>query len=177
MYKNFMKQKNSKLNWLYAIMLVVTFLFISCEGSNNPVNTGSRESDSLCLVKIYNECGGKETYLDWDFTKPMDSWSGVILNKAGRVDLLGLGGRNLTGHLDVSCLTELTYLTCYNNNLTSIDVSKNVNLKYLYCYSNNLTSIDVSKNVNLTWLKCKNKDGSCPTIIKTHTISNCDCCD
>ena len=58
---------------------------------------------------------------------------------------------DLTG---IEHFTALGYLSCFNNQLTSLDVSKNTALKYLLCYDNQLTSLDVSKNTKLTWLYC-----------------------
>ena len=58
---------------------------------------------------------------------------------------------NLTG---IEHFTALGYLSCFNNQLTSIDVSKNTALELLYCSGNQLTSLDVSKNTALTNLWC-----------------------
>ena len=57
--------------------------------------------------------------------------------------------------LDVSKCTALTTLYCYDNQLTSLDVSKNTALKTLHCYNNQLTSLDVSKCTALTSLSCQ----------------------
>src|SRR5574344_2005430 len=51
-------------------------------------------------------------------------------------------------------LNSLTYLACYDNQLTSLDVSKNTKLTYLDCHNNQFTSLDVSKNTELTVLYC-----------------------
>ena len=56
---------------------------------------------------------------------------------------------NPLSSLDVSHNTQLTKLICSNNRLTSLDVSKNTQLEILDCYSNPLTSLDVSKNTQL----------------------------
>ncbi|MDG0972551.1 MAG: leucine-rich repeat domain-containing protein [Crocinitomicaceae bacterium] len=56
--------------------------------------------------------------------------------------------------LDVTQNTALTYLDCYNNQLTSLDLTQNTALNYLYCHLNQLTSLDVSQNTDLTELFC-----------------------
>lgn len=58
---------------------------------------------------------------------------------------------DLTG---IECFEDLTYLSCSNNNLTSLDLSKNTKLETLSCYSNQLTSLDLSKNTELETLDC-----------------------
>ena len=49
---------------------------------------------------------------------------------------------------------NVTYLECYNNQLTKLDVSKNTALTRLDCTLNQLTGLDVSKNTALTRLDC-----------------------
>ena len=56
--------------------------------------------------------------------------------------------------LDVSGCTALTMLLCDGNQLTSLDVSNHAILQQLSCYKNQLTSLDVSKNTELWRLDC-----------------------
>lgn len=56
--------------------------------------------------------------------------------------------------LDISTNTKLTVLGCNGNQLTKLDVSKNTKLTQLFCHSNQLTSLDVSKNTKLEQLEC-----------------------
>lgn len=65
-------------------------------------------------------------------------------------------GFNALTSLDVSGLTNLTTLHCYNNQLTSLDVSKLTNLEILLCSENQLTKLDVSGLTNLKDLDCSN---------------------
>ena len=62
-----------------------------------------------------------------------------------------LGINDLTGIEDFS---NLSVLTCNNNNLTSLDLSNNLALTDLIAYANNLTSLDLSNNTALTRLSC-----------------------
>ena len=72
----------------------------------------------------------------------------------GRVTEMRVNGRGLTGTLDVSALTALISLSCWNNQLTALDVSQNTALQGLYCYLNQLTALDVSGCTALTSLSC-----------------------
>ncbi|SED36728.1 Por secretion system C-terminal sorting domain-containing protein [Tenacibaculum sp. MAR_2010_89] len=68
---------------------------------------------------------------------------------SGSMDVSNKNIANLNG---IEAFINLTSLSCYSNQLTSLDLSKNVKLKYLYSYNNKLTSIDVSKNTELNTL-------------------------
>ena len=56
--------------------------------------------------------------------------------------------------LDVSQNTALTWLACSYNQLKALDVSQNTVLENLYCSDNQLTTLDVSQNTALTDLNC-----------------------
>ena len=60
------------------------------------------------------------------------------LNARTTLEVTNLGISNMKG---VEYFTELTRLSCYYNNLTTIDVSSNTKLIYLNVYRNKLTSI------------------------------------
>lgn len=59
---------------------------------------------------------------------------------------------DLTG---IEAFTNLTFLDCGDNNLTSLDLSQNTALEQLYCYDNNLTSLNLSANTALLALDCR----------------------
>ena len=62
---------------------------------------------------------------------------------------------NISGLTGIEAFTALTYLVCYENQITSLDVSNNPALTYLDCFANQLTSLDVSNNTALTYLTCQ----------------------
>lgn len=70
-------------------------------------------------------------------------------------DLLFLycAGNSLTS-LDLSQNTKLVSLHCSSNSLTSLDLSNNTGLLHLYCNENNLESLDLSQNTDLVYLAC-----------------------
>ena len=79
--------------------------------------------------------------------------------------------------LDVSKNTSLTSLYCYDNQLTSLDVSKNTSLKELLCYENQLTSLDVSKNTSLTTLACYDNQLTSLDVSKNTSLTILACYD
>lgn len=67
------------------------------------------------------------------------------------IDVNKMGISSLIG---VEYFTELTSLSCDNNQITSINISNNKNLSRLYFDNNLLTTLDVSNNQNLTIIHC-----------------------
>jgi Leucine-rich repeat (LRR) protein len=61
---------------------------------------------------------------------------------------------NLLTSIGLSQNTALTELSCSENYLTSLDVSQNIVLNNLFCRGNQLTSLDVSGATALTELYC-----------------------
>jgi hypothetical protein len=54
--------------------------------------------------------------------------------------------------LNIAQNTALTYLSLYENQLTNLDVTQNTALEYLIIFSNQLNSLDVTQNTALTFL-------------------------
>ena len=71
-------------------------------------------------------------------------------------DTLYLYNKGISNMKGVEHFTELTYLMCYQNNLTTIDVSANTKLTYLNLGYNKLTSINVTSNTALEQLYLQN---------------------
>jgi len=67
---------------------------------------------------------------------------------------LHISGKGITSLKGIEFFTELVFLECDSNQLTSLDVSNNSALNTLTCSSNQLTSLDVSNNTALTILSC-----------------------
>ena len=87
-------------------------------------------------------------------------------------------GKNSLTSLDVSLNKALTELYCYENSLTSLDVSKNKKLKILSCYLNTgLTSLDVSKNTALEKLYCRGNNLTSLDVSKNTALTYLSCRD
>ena len=63
-------------------------------------------------------------------------------------------GQNIADLTGIELFTELTYLDCSQNSLTSLNVSENTKLQTLQCYNNQLSYIDLSQNKSLTDVYC-----------------------
>lgn len=62
--------------------------------------------------------------------------------------------KGITSLTGIEYFTELAYLECNKNSLSTIDVSRNTKLENIDCGSNQLTTLDVSQNTMLTNLDC-----------------------
>ena len=56
--------------------------------------------------------------------------------------------------LDVSGLSDLTYLNCAQSNVSSLSVSGCNSLKEIYCQNNSISSLSVGGLINLEYLNC-----------------------
>ena len=90
----------------------------------------------------------------------------------GTIDCFNLNIYDLTGIED---FTNLNYLECNNNQLTSLDVSQNTYLNELYCYNNQLTSLDISNNTNLEVLECYSNQLTSLDISNNTTLEVLEC--
>ena len=96
-----------------------------------------------------------QAYTDGSSVPP--DWEGKVVwnsETPRQVKELSLHEKDMTGTLDVSSLTALEKLDCYNNELTGLNVSGLTALKQLYCHDNELTGIDLSGLTALERLNC-----------------------
>ena len=77
------------------------------------------------------------------------------LSQNPNLEDLHCGNGNLFSSLDISEITNLRFVDCSYNNLTSLTISNNLNLEVIYCDSNDLTNIDLSGAPNLIYLACQ----------------------
>jgi Leucine-rich repeat (LRR) protein len=73
----------------------------------------------------------------------------------GNVNCQSLSISDLTG---IEAFTNILYLYCNNNNLTSLDISNSLDLLGLRCNSNQLSLLDISNNSDLTELLCQDNN-------------------
>ena len=71
--------------------------------------------------------------------------------------------------------TQLTKLSCFSNQLTTLDVTKNTKLAELRCSSNRFTSLDVTKNTELKKLSCSFNRLTSFDVTKNTLLTELDC--
>jgi hypothetical protein len=80
----------------------------------------------------------------------------IEVNEAENVTYLDVSYSSIQFLEGISNFTNLTYLSCSNNQLTSLNVDELVNLNELYCFNNQIQSLNATELVNLTKLMCEN---------------------
>ena len=114
---------------------------------NNGMGNGIQYDDSVFTASI-----DTVTYLDLSYGAGQAIG---IFDLTGIEDFTNLEyldcSYNLLTSLDVSNNSNLLYLFCQNNQLTNLNVSNNPALHHLYCFGNLLTSLDVSSSPCFNW--------------------------
>ena len=86
---------------------------------------------------------------------------------------LNVSGKSISNLTGLGYFTKLTYLSCANNNLSSLP-SLPSSLKYLYCGQNNLTSLP-SIPSSLETLSCNNNKFTSLSVTGRSALSYLDC--
>ena len=76
----------------------------------------------------------------------------------GEIYCDGLNISDLTG---IEAFTALTWLSCFDNQLSSLDVTQNTALVALHLGNNQLSSLDVTQNTALVSFECSNNQLTC----------------
>lgn len=78
-----------------------------------------RERDSLALVALYHATDGPNWFIQWEFTNPMDVWSGITLNDNGCIEEIRLPYFGLDGILpdEICQLTDLVWFELNDNRI------------------------------------------------------------
>ena len=93
----------------------------------------------------------------------------ITMSQLNARDSLYLYNKGISNLKGVEYFTQLTYLMCYSNNLTSVDVSALTKLVYLNLGYNKLTSINVSSNTALQELYLQHNSFSSSINVSSHS--------
>jgi uncharacterized protein (TIGR02145 family) len=108
------------------------------------------------LIKLYHDTNGDNwtNKTNWLSDRPINEWYGITYS-TGKL-LIDLYVNNLAGSIDLSGCTELEWLSCGFNQLTSINVSGCTALSTFWCQDNQLTSINMNGCTAMESLGCFN---------------------
>lgn len=81
--------------------------------------------------------------------------SSLNVNNMSNLEILGCNDNALT-NLDLSNMTSLLNVVCYNNLLSTLNVNNSNQLAYVFCKNNLLTYLDFSLNTGFTGIDCSN---------------------
>ncbi len=116
----------------------------------------------MSLVIFANIYGQQKTYV------PDNNFEGYLISEGyddvlddsvttaniSTVPYLEIGALFISDLTGIKDFTDLIFLECYGNQLTSLNLSQNINLITLRCNENQLMSLDLSQNINLNELDC-----------------------
>ncbi len=93
--------------------------------------------------------------LSGDYFKIDANGDGEIeVNEALEVSFLNVSFSDINSVDPIDDFVNLKFLSCNNNNISSINTQNLVNVEYLLCSNNNLVAIDISSLVNLKYFEC-----------------------
>ena len=127
------------------------------------------EANGNVTIEGAQDTGQKEYY-----SYELYRLSSQTITIRGDVTYLSCSEEQLTS-LNVSGCTALTTLSCGDNQLTSLDVSKNVALTGLYCSNNQLTSLDVWGCTALRELYCSSNKLTSLDVSKNTALTRLYC--
>ena len=135
------------------LALMMLFIMVSCACADVEISAANFP-DNIFRAYVRETCDdnndGILTNEDLEYPAWFDVSGQGISSLKGIEFFTGLNGlncanNNLTGTLDLSSNTALTWLNCSYNKLESLNITGCMNLEYIYCSNNQLTgTLDLS---------------------------------
>lgn len=82
----------------------------------------------------------------------------VQINEAVLIDSLTIESMGISDLTGMEYFSNLTWIQCGGNNISTMNTSNNPNLKFIHCNGNQINSIDVSNNPLLFYLECRDNE-------------------
>ena len=157
----------AEISGFKSVILSITLIFATLTAMSQTYHEDDKEGLRIFLRQPSAEKGKINAQLlglqikdtvDWykneKWVKKLEGR--FIWNKEKPKQLIEIGWyqKILAGTLDASKWTELEYLWCYNNQLTSLNLTANAKLQRLNCSHNQLSKLDVCAIVELWELSC-----------------------
>jgi Leucine-rich repeat (LRR) protein len=154
--------------------LLMICLFIICNGNAQIVNIPDSNFKGRLLAasptsSIAQNAAGVKIKID------INNDSEIQVTEAALVYKLLVPLSNISDLTGLESFSNLTYLNCFNNQLTTLNVSMLTNLQTLNCYNNQLTSINLTGLSNLTSLFCYNNQLSTINVSSLVNMTGFDC--
>ena len=82
----------------------------------------------------------------------------VQMNEAVLIDSLVIEGMGISDLTGMENFSNLIWIQCGGNNISTMNTSNNPNLRFIHCNGNQLNTIDVSDNPFLFYLECRDNE-------------------
>ena len=99
----------------------------------------------------------------------------IQVTEAQVIKFLNISNSTISDLTGIEAFTNLIYLNCSTNQLSSLDFLSLTNLKGLDCSNNQLSSLDVSTCLNLQTLSCSTNQLSSLDVSNCLNLQNLDC--
>ena len=156
------KRKVVLLTIMFLMIFTSAFIYINLTNPTkinsiiaSVINKGApanKAFDDEIFYKAVVDAYNKENKTSLPYTTNLTDEQLSTITSISYDGLFKPSNEKITSAKGLGKLTNLTYLSLYYNNLSSIDVSKNPALKDLGLGYNNLSEIDLSNNTALTTL-------------------------
>ena len=153
-----MKKAFQKLLAVFAAASVCSSMLLNVPSGTFPIRwsasaeEASDNAEGVAIDETNFPDANFRTYVKENFDTTADNiLTESELKQVTKIDVTEKSISDLTG---IAYFTELTYLNCYANNLTTLDIRNNMELTTLYCGNNNISSLDLSNNPKLQELYC-----------------------
>ena len=93
----------------------------------------------------------------------------IQVSEAQAIKWLNIGSSSISNLTGLEAFTNLKYLNCRINQLTSLNVSSSTSLEHLTCDNSQLQSLNISNLTNLKYLQCNNNQ--LPNLIVSDLMS------
>lgn len=119
-------------------------MLLQASSSNCIASTEVPDYDPISYAIYINSCSSIDTNGDGE----------IQVTEAQAITWLNIQTAGITDVTGIEAFTNLYFLDCNGNQLTSLDLSGSPNLLKVLCYSNFLTSLNLSNLSNLSILLC-----------------------
>lgn len=99
----------------------------------------------------------------------------INFHEALLVDSLAIGAKSISNLNGLEAFTNLKWLHCEENNLTSLDLSPYTSLTWLSCQANKLTSLDFMNNSELTYVQLDHNELTTLNLSNKQFLHNISC--
>ncbi len=137
-----------KKNVLIVVILLTTNLFFS-----QNINFADSNFKNALLNAYSTDLIGDQTF---DFDADTNNDGEISMAEAEAVFGLRIYGENISSLSGIEHFTNLMYIDCSFNDISSLDLSNNIYLEEINCSDNNLSTLDLSNNIYLEEIMCSN---------------------
>ena len=136
------------------LYLIISFLFLSLCTTAQIINIPDANFKAKLLLAspLIDIAGNGSGNVKIDLNDDNE----IDVAEAALITSLYLPDSNISSLQGIEAFTNLHYLECSRNVLTSLNVTTLINLTVLSCEDNLLTSLEVTPLINLTTLHCSN---------------------